>query len=229
MKSTGIQEHGEMAQQLATLEVRLAKAELEKGYYALLIQDTAERLRPLEGARLRDGQAVQLKTTIEECQRILIEAERQAADLVWLLQSEIERAKGGPLSLHQKLVLAIADWEALKRQIEVVKAELQTDPPALANLLIMIDRKEAAEKAIWKAEYDVRLSLLLTHEALEVLRPVVESVYAVGCRAGITNSFEDFLTATLASADGIRPDSERILAAQQEVAAALGIQQGSEE
>lgn len=136
------------------------------------------------------------------------------------LLAEIERASGGEFSQLQRQDFALAARKTLQAQIDAWQAGTPVDPMALADL---IGRRDAAEKAIWNAEYEMLRSLLLSHEAVSTLRPLIEAAFAAGIRAGATDSFEHFLIVTLAGPDGMRPDSRRLEEAEEKIAASLEI------
>lgn len=125
----------------------------------------------------------------------------------------------GP-SLVELSELTIAGWKVTQGQIEQLEHSGDSDPMKLASL---IAQRDAIEKSIWAIEYRIFLDLMLTHEAMATLRPVIESAFSAGIRAGITESFEHFLITAFAGVDGIRPTLPRLVEAQEEIAARLGI------
>lgn len=122
-------------------------------------------------------------------------------------------------SLVQLSDLTIAGWKQVQATIERLEVN-GGDPAELAS---QIAQREAIEKSIWAIEYRIRLDLLLTHESIPALQPFIDSVFSAGIRAGLTDSFEHFLIMALAGVDSLRPTPQRIVEAQEEIAASLGI------
>ena len=124
------------------------------------------------------------------------------------------------LSLVQRSDLTRDNWEIIQEQIEYLEKHGHPDPIVLAELL---KQRDAIEKSLWEIEFRITLDLLLTHEAMTELKPFIESAFAAGIRAGITDSFEHFLIVALAGPDGIRPTIPTLAEAQEAIADRLGI------
>lgn len=199
---------------------RLAKAEFDACYYARMIKDAKERLLSIKAATPPGMPLSKSHHALEERYNILLESWQLAVDQAEQLRVEMASAESFPLSLIQLSDLTLAGWKIVQEQIEHLEKLGDSDPMKLAGL---ITQRDSIEKSIWAIEYKVMLDLLLTHEAMATLKPILESVFAAGIHAGITDSFEHFLILALAGVDGIRPSTQSLAEAQDAIADRLGI------
>lgn len=197
---------------------RLAKAEADAGYYARLIQDTDERLQCVKAATAKGTPPSITQQALEAHRDILAESRRQAEEAAGQIRAEmVILASQSHIQLSDVM---LANWRAIQQRIEAIEASTQSNPLEFAS---RIAEREAIEKSIWLIEYQILRDLLITHEAMAAIKPVIESVFSAGIRAGLTESFEHFLIMALAGVDGIRPTVSRIAEAQEEIADRLCI------
>lgn len=131
--------------------------------------------------------------------------------------AELFLPAGSSVELSGKLV---AQWHSLRTLI----AEREANPEAnAAELSALRESLTLTDRAIWALEAKIMTDLILTHEGLAAVLPLLESAYASSLKAGTVNNFNQFLVATLGRADGIRPNPTRVVACQMESAESLGI------
>ena len=198
---------------------RLAMAEASADYYFRLINDTNNRLKYMQAAAPSGDSTSKIQQVLEEHREILHESWRLADAEACQLRGEIAGQINDQPSLVQLSELTIAGWKDVQARIEHLEIH-GGDPMELAS---KIAQRDAIEKSIWVIEYKIRLDLMLTHEAMAALRPVIDSVFSAAVRAGISETFEHFLVTAFAGVGSIRPTIPRIAEAQERIAASLGI------